>query len=181
MGNRTVAESPLVTIGVVQKAFNSLIGIVEGIVIDAAVNDREIDVLRQWVGTYQEFRGHQPFAELLPLLEQVLFERRLTEDERQDILWLCEKLSSADYLDRAQRDLQRLQALLAGIIADDVVSAEELAGLSGWMAEHEHLRRHWPYEEVSAIISRTMVDHRVDPEELESLKQFFSLFVPQRG
>jgi len=170
--------STFTSLSTLQKAFNSLIGIIEGIVIDGAINDKEISVLREWVTGYDHFRTKHPFNELFPLVEQVLYERVMTEDERQDILWLCEKLSSEEYADKAVKDLQRLQAMLAGIIADGIITEEELTGLTAWLRDHEHLRNAWPYDQVYTIVAAVMSDKHIDTEEQKILQQFFTVFIP---
>lgn len=169
---------PFASRSTLQKAFSSLIGIIEGIVIDAAVNDKEVGALREWVKNYEPFRPRHPFNELFPLVEQVLYERVLTEDERQDILWLCEKLSAEEYLDKAAKDLDRLQALLSGILADGVITEVELEGLTGWMKEHEHLQSMWPYEQIQTIVAAVMSDKRIDEQEQNILREFFINFAP---
>jgi hypothetical protein len=124
------------------------------------------------------YRRLRPFNELLPLVEYVVNERSLSEDARQDVLWSCEKLSSEEYLAKTSKDLQRLHALLGGIVADGVVTPEELTGLAGWLKEHEHLRNYWPYAEVTAIVGAVMKDRRIDAEEQKALQQFFTGFIP---
>jgi hypothetical protein len=172
--------APTVSRATLLKAFHSLIGIIEGIVIDGTVNEREIRVLREWASDFEPYRRLRPFNELLPLVEYVVNERSLSEDARQDILWSCEKLSSEVYLDRTSKDLQRLHALLGGIAADGIVTAEELTGLAGWLKEHDHLLNYWPYAEVTAIVNTVMADRRIDAEEQKAIQQFFAGFIPQQ-
>lgn len=174
--SESVHANPFASKKDLQKAFTSLVGIVEGIVIDAAVNEKEIGALRDWVSTYEPFRPKHPFNEVFPLIEQVLYERHLTEDERQDILWLCEKLSSEEFLDKTVRDMQRLHALLKGIMADGVITETELTGLKEWMQQHEHLRKSRHYEQIETIVAAVMSDRKVDAQEQKVLQDFFASF-----
>ena len=158
------------------KTINTLLGIIEGISIDARINVREIQFLQEWVNEHQEVAERHPFNELVPVVEEALEDGILSEDEHQDIVWLCEKLTSKEYFDRVTVDLQRLHAIMDGILADGVVTEEELEGLSFWLSEHTHLTKCYPYDEVDSIIIEVMADKTIDAEEQKMLHQLFSEF-----
>ena len=122
------------------KSINSLLGIIEGISIDGHINELEISYLRLWLTEHQELRRLHPFNEFVPRVEAALADGVLDAEEREDILWLCERLRSQKFYDRTTADLQRLHAILGGIVADTRISEEELRGLSDWMEEHPHLK-----------------------------------------
>ena len=159
------------------KAVNSLLGLVEGIAVDSKVNDAELGLLVQWVRENQEYAARHPFTELLPVLSEVLADGILTDEERSDLVWLCERLRSSDYYDVVTADMQRLHALVAGIAADGVISEDELRGLSAWLVEREHLRRCWPYDEIDGLVTGALADGKVDPREQQILLAFFSEFL----
>jgi len=159
------------------KSINTLIGVVEGISIDAKINDSEIEFLRQWVEEHQDIKNQHPFNELLPVVAEALTDGKITEDERDDILYLCEKLTSKEYYDRITTDLQKLHAIMGGIVGDGVVTEEELKGLSAWINQHEHLKKCYPYDEACTIISSVMADNKIDPDEQKQLRQLFSEFI----
>ena len=152
-------------------------GIIEGIAIDARINVREIEFLYEWVSEHQEVRKQHPFNELIPVVEEALEDGILSEDEQQNIVWLCEKLTSQEYFDRVTVDLQRLHAIMGGILADGVVTEKELEGLSFWLSEHAHLKKCYPYDEVDSIILDVMADKTIDAEEQEMLRRLFSEFI----
>lgn len=159
------------------KSINSLLGLVEGISIDGKINDDEVHFLNLWLDDHRDVQSRHPFNELLPVVEEAIADGVLSEQERQDILWLCERLCSTEFFDQTTADLQRLHALLGGIAADCVITEDELEGLSQWLADHEHLRTCWPYDEVDSIVTAVLADHRIDPEEHKMLMSFFSEFV----
>lgn len=64
----------------------------------------------------------------MPVVRAALADGVLTEEEREDILWLCQQLTSTGYCDQVTADLQRLHALLGAILADGVVTEAELQG-----------------------------------------------------
>ncbi len=160
-----------------EKAVNSLLGLIEGVSIDGVINDAEIRFIRSWLDENRELEHYHPFNELMPVVDMAIADGILSEDERLNILWLCERLQSSSYFDLATADMQRLHALLAGIIADGEVTENELRGLSNWLSDHEHLKTCWPYEEIESVITAVLRDGKIDNEEHELLQNFFSEFV----
>jgi hypothetical protein len=160
------------------KAINSLLGIVEGIAIDAKINAKELKYLHDWIDAQRSVAHRHPFNELVPVVENALHDGVLTVEEKADILWLCERLSGdkAQYFDAITGDLQRLHALLAGVAADAVISPDEVSGLSQWLEQHEQMRTCWPYDEVDALVTAALRDRKIDREEHEQLLHFFSEF-----
>lgn len=159
------------------KSINSLIGIVEGIAIDGSINTSELGFLRLWLNDHTELQDRHPYNELVPVVLQAVADGVLSLDEREDILWLCERLRSTDYYDKTTADLQRLHALVGGIVADGIITETELRGLSAWLADHEHLKTCWPYDEIDSLITAVMADKKIDEQEHKMLKDFFSEFV----
>ena len=160
------------------KAVKSLAGIIEGISIDAQISKREISFLSNWVHECEDVKNRHPFNELIPVVEEALVDHILTEDEKLDIIWLCDKLSSkGDFYDRVTNDIQRLHGILGGILADGVVTERELKGLSEWLMVHEELKTCWPYDEIDSIVTAVMGDQRIDEREQRTLQLLFSEFV----
>lgn len=159
------------------KSINSLLGIVEGISVDSIINGTEVEFLTLWLQEHKELIGRHPYNELLPVVENAISDGVITAEEKQDILWLCEKLSSTEFFDDVTADLQRLHAMLAGVAADGVISEVELKGLSDWLADHEHLMTCWPYEEVGSLITAVLADRKIDAKEHQLLQEFFGEFV----
>lgn len=160
-----------------EKAINSLIGIVEGISADGRINTTEIGFLENWLNEHQELRGRHPFNELIPVVERALDDGVLSGEEREDILWLSERLRSTEYYDRVTADIQRLHAMVGAIAADGRVIEEELRGLSNWLAEHDHLKTCWPYDEIDSLVTKIMSDGKIDDDEHRIVQGFFSEFI----
>jgi len=159
------------------KAINSLVGLVEGVAIDGSINPDEIGFLSMWLRENADLRNRHPLNELMPVVEEAVADGIFTDDERQDVLWLCEKLRSTEYFDATTADIQRLHALMAGITADGVITEAELRGLSDWLAEHDQLKACWPYDEVDSLVTTVLADGRIDASEHKLLQNFFSEFV----
>ena len=160
-----------------EKSVNSLLGIIEGISIDGAINASEYSFLRLWLSEHAELQDRHPFNELVPVVRAAMADGVLTKDEQEDIIWLCERLRSTEYYDKTTADLQRLHAMLGGIVADGHISEEELRGLSSWLEDHEHLKTCWPYDEIGSLITAVLADKKIDEQEHKMLKEFFSEFI----
>ncbi|MFC7418382.1 BRCT domain-containing protein [Iodobacter arcticus] len=160
-----------------EKSINSLLGIVEGIAIDSSINASELSFLDLWLSEHSDLRGRHPYTELIPVIQAAIVDGVLAKDEHDDIVWLCEKLCSTEFFNKTTADLQRLHAILAGVVADEIISEAELYGLSAWLQEHEHLRTCWPYDEIDSLIIEVMRDKKIDEEEQVLLRCFFSEFI----
>lgn len=159
------------------KTINSLSGLIEGIAIDSLINDREINFLKTWADGHHINADKHPFNEILPVLYQALTDGIVTQEEKDDILWLCKKVTSSEYFDAATRDMQRLHALLAGVTADKTILLSELTGIRSWLHEHEHLKKCWPYDEVESLIAAVTEDKMISAEEHKMLMGFFRQFL----
>jgi hypothetical protein len=160
------------------KAINTLLGILEGIAADKTVTTQEWELLAKWVDENQSLTDRHPYNEIIPVLIDAMTDGRISEEEHQDLIWLCNQLRSQEYYDQITADLQRLQAILAAIAADGVVSEAEVEKLSEWLEDHTDLRACWPFDEVDSLITSVMQDRKIDPEEQKMLLEFFQSFAP---
>ncbi|ROZ63435.1 BRCT domain-containing protein [Ramlibacter sp. WS9] len=158
------------------KSINSLVGIVEGVAIDGAINHSEVSFLRMWFDEHVELQNCHPYTELVPVVSSAISDGVLTHEEREDILWLCERMASTEYYDQVTADLQRLHAVVGGIASDGIVTEAELRGLSAWLDDHEHLKSCWPYDEVASLVTAVLADGKISPQEQSMLRDFFSEF-----
>ena len=94
-----------------EKSVNSLLGLIEGISVDGSINASELGFLGLWLSDHTELQDRHPFNELVPVVQAALTDGVLTQDERDDITWLCERLRSTEYFDKTTADLQRLPPL----------------------------------------------------------------------
>lgn len=159
------------------KSVNSLLGLLEGIAVDGQITPGEVAVLRMWLADHADVAHKHPFDELTAAVAAAVRDGMLEEDERQDLTWLCEKLRSTEFYDMVTADLQRLHAMVGGIAADGEISVDEMRGLSEWLAEHEHLKTCWPYDEIEALTTKVLADRRIDGTEHRLLMEFFTEFL----
>jgi hypothetical protein len=165
-----------------EKSINTLFGLVQGIAADGHVNRQELAELTRWVSRHRQYVNLHPFSEVIPVLQTVLADGIVDDDEIADLLWLTERLAKDDaYWDDVTADMQELQGLLHGILADERITEVELTQLSAWIDNKCHLRSCWPYDELESIIASVMKDGVVDDQEHEALMQFFGEFAAATG
>lgn len=160
------------------KEVKSLVGIIEGITIDQKLNEKELTFLTEWIQENQELRDRHPFNELLPVVHAAFQDLVVTDEEKSDLIWLCDKLTkTTDFYDQVTSDIQRLHGVLGGIIADGKITESELLGLTEWLTQHEHLKTRWPYDEIDSAITGVMADGIIDEAEHKMLTSLFADFI----
>ena len=153
-----------------------MLHILEGIAADQTVTSKEWELLANWVSENKSLASRHPYNELVPPVLTAMEDRVLSEEEREDMTWLCTQLRSNEYYSLVTQDIQRLQQILSTIASDGAVAEAEIEQLSMWLAEREHLRQCWPYEEMDSLLTTTMQDQCIDPKEQKSLLEFCSSF-----
>lgn len=166
----------------IDRAMHTLEGLVSGIAIDFKVNDKELSALTGWIASYRQYANRHPFNEVIGRLNEILADGILDDDEKADILWLCNKFSTENsFFSQVSSDMQRLQGILSGIAADGKITVAELKGLNEWLYEHEHLKTCWPYDELEALIIAVLKDGVIDDAEHAALLAFFREFTIAPG
>lgn len=164
------------------KAIHTLAGMLEGITADGDVTPAELRVLSGWLYQHQEFIHRHPFNEIIPVLSKALEDRHLTKEEQDDLIWLCQRLSTEQgYYDAVTADMQQLHGIMAGVSFDGRITKEELLGVRSWMDDHEHLKTLWPYDELDALIMTVLADGKIDAAEHKELLAFFADFAKTTG
>ncbi|MES2260457.1 MAG: hypothetical protein V4724_18190 [Pseudomonadota bacterium] len=161
-----------------QESINVLQGIIEGICIDGTVNLAELGLLLRWLDQHAGFRTRAPYNELISLIKGALSDGRFLASERDDILRLCERVRGQH--DNTAADLQRLQIIIAAIVADAAVTQDELRGLAGWLEQHRHLARCWPYDDIASLVADALAHGSMDAHAQQSLKNLLMEFAPAR-
>ena len=160
------------------KAFNSLRGIVDGISLDNKINQKEIDELDKWCDKHEFLANKNPFNDLITNIQVIISDNIITEEEIKGMKWLCNRFEDGfDFYDKFTSDLQRLQGICHGILADGIVEEDEVTALNDWLNSHEHLSTYYPYDELTSLITEVLEDGIVDEEEKKLLKKYFNEFV----
>ena len=160
------------------KAFNSLRGIIQGIAIDGQVNQKEIVELERWCEKHEFLAAKNPFNDLITNIQVIISDQEVTEEEIKDMEWMCDKFADGfGYYDAYTSDLQILQGICHGILADGVVQDHEIVELEKWLSENDHLATYYPYDEIFSLISKVLADGKVEESEKQLLMRYFNEFV----
>lgn len=160
------------------KAISSLKGILLGINLDGEVNEREINELQKWATAHDTLIGRNPFNEFMTIITEAVENKIPSKETIEDLYWLCHKYERDNYYyNPITSDLQTLQGLCHGILADGVINDQEIIDLNKWLEENEHLNTYYPYDEIRSLILSVLSDHKIDDEERLVLKAYFKEFV----
>lgn len=162
----------------IDKAVYTLTGLLRGISIDDELNAPEIAEVLNWCNEYRQLVNRAPFNELIPKLDEVMADGVIDSEELEDLLWVCKNLSpESEFYDDITHEVQILQGMLHGIMADDHVSMKETTELQKWIDDHSHLKGTYPYDELESLLMSVLADGVIDDEEQEVLKKFFEDFI----
>jgi|SRR5690554_691958 len=160
------------------KAINSLKGILLGINLDKVVNSNEINELKNWVKKHHELVLRNPFREFMLIIDSISEEDLGLTETIEDLFWLCQKYEGDNYYYNAvTTDLQTLQGLCHGILADGEITDREIFDLDKWLDDNEHLNTYYPYDEIRSLVLSIVSDGKVTEDERLVLKAYFSQFV----
>lgn len=160
------------------KAISTLKGILLGINFDRHINEKEINELKLWVNEYNYLIDKNPFNEFMNLINETLSNRIELSETIEDLFWLCQKYEGDNYYYNAlTSDLQVLQGICHGILADGIINEKEIIDLSNWLDENEHLNTYYPYDEIRSLILSILSDKKIDDEEKLVLQAYFNQFI----
>jgi NAD-dependent DNA ligase len=159
------------------KAIHTFEGILRGIALDSQLNEKELKELVRWKNEQMEYSRTHPFSEIIPKVQAALKDGIVTTEEQQDLLWLCNNLKTDSiYYNALTSDMQKLQGLLHGLMADGTLTDEEVRKLSEWTTENEHLRGCYPFDELDSVLTSALSDGKIDANEKQLLKDFIDDF-----
>lgn len=160
------------------KAINSLKGILLGINSDGQINAKEIEELDRWVIEHNHLINRNPFNEFLSLIQNRISNKIPSSEAIEDLFWLCQKYEGDNYYySGVTSDLQILQGICHGILADGEINDHEIFDLHNWLQTNEHLNTYYPYDEIRSLILSVVADKVIDDQERTVLKAYFNQFV----
>jgi hypothetical protein len=160
------------------KAINSLKGLLLGISLDKEVHDSEIIELNKWVEKHKALIQKNPFREFMQIIQLSINNGIPNNEVIEDLYWLCQKYEEGNYYYNAvTADLQTLQGICHGILADGKINDKEIYDLNKWLGQNEHLTTYYPYDELRSLLLSITSDYKVDEEERLVLQAYFNQFV----
>jgi len=164
-----------------EKAFNTLNGIIKGINIDGIINDSEVTELDNWWKVNYDLVDREPFNQLIPFVKQICSDKKITEDEYNDLVWLITQINSNNsYYDVVTAKIQELEGIFHGILADNTITDDEITNLKDWLFDNEDLIGIYPFDEIEALLIGITNDGIVTDKERNYLKLFFSEFIDSK-
>jgi NAD-dependent DNA ligase len=161
----------------INQNLNTFLGIIEGIAIDRTLNPREIDFIKTYMSENEYLFSKHPLNEIGAFCKHSISSGIVTNEMHDDIISLCRRLKSTDYYSAFTGQIQILNGILGGIVADNEISANELMGLRNWLDENSILRGTWPFEDISSLITATLRDGKISEEESIELRRYFAQFI----
>lgn len=160
------------------KAIFTLKGILLGINLDGEVTPEEVNELSKWAIEHNFLINKNPFNEFMSLIIEATNNNIPTKEAIQDLYWLSQKYEADTYyFNGLTSDLQLLQGICHGILADGILNDTEIRNLNTWLKSNRHLKSYYPYDEIRLLLSRIMEDKKIDDEERLLLKALLSQFV----
>lgn len=161
----------------IDKSMHTLEGILRGIDIDSEINPAEVKDLAAWTSAHQELIVWHPYSEILPVIMSGLEDGILTSDELEDIRWVTRNYTTdREYYDCVTSDLQRLHGIIHGVLADGVMTDQEIIGLKAWLKDHDHLLGTYPFDEIEAVLIGITADGKITEDERQYATAFLSQF-----
>lgn len=146
--------------------------------IDQKLNEKEANEIRFWLQATKGFQKNGIYREIDLILERALKLGKFDEEDRKDLLYICERYQTPNPLFTSlQRDIQVLHGILHGVLADNQITIEEAQALKQWLFQNEQLSTVYPYDELVSLLTSILKDGKIDPEELAILQIFLAEFV----
>jgi len=166
-----------------EKDLNILKGILFGIKADSLVNQREIGLVKDWIDAVRDFEKYFPYRVFIENLRKVIADDIITEDEAEDLQWLCEQYldKKNPYYNIITSATQQLTGIISGITADGKVNNEELSYLNDWLNENKYLSNTWLFDEVTKIINKVVEDGYFSAESEKQLLNISSIILSDLG
>lgn len=160
------------------KAINSLKGILLGINLDKQVNEKEIKELKEWAKNHRSLINRNPFKEFMTIIDETVSNNIPATETIEDLFWLCQKYEDDNYYYNAvTTDLQTLQGICHGILADGIINEKEIRDLEEWLEQNTHLNTYYPYDEIRSLMLSILSDGIIEEEEILILKAYLNQFV----
>lgn len=165
-----------------QKALNTLHGIITGIAFDKSINIQEISELANWCNLQRDYIKQPPFNKIIPYVEEILANGELSRETYGNILGYCEQYAdNLDSQDIETHDIQELHGIIHGILSDNVINSHEVKSLYHWLKDHKNLTGTYPYDEIYCVVCEVLEDWSVSEEETLRLKALLGNFVDTRN
>lgn len=157
------------------KLFANLISIIDGILADGVVNEREILYLDTWLLEAKQIINNGVIKSLSARVSDILVDGVVTEKERSELKKHLNQIQH-EILDipdvdfySSESDLHLLSGLCKGLIADRNLNDQEIKYLDWWITQNGSLKSNYPGLELYVLVKDILNDGIITPEESSKL------------
>lgn len=157
------------------KLFANLISIIDGVLSDSELSDSEILYITTWLSDSEQIANNAFVMLLQERISRVLDDGVITLDERKelkqtllDVQRAIMDMPSID-LYSIESDINLLNGLCKGIVADRQLGIEEINYLEWWLTQNGMLKRNYPGRHLYELVKTIKEDGIIDQSESELL------------
>lgn len=157
------------------KLFANLISIIDGIVADGVVCDEEVLYLDTWLLEANQIIKNGIIKGLSARVSTILADRVITQDEKEllksHLIEIQREILDIPDIDlySIESDVHLLNGLCKGLIADKVLSEDEIRYLDWWLTQNGALKNNYPGKELYILIKDILQDGVITKEESATL------------
>lgn len=155
------------------KSINNLYGIIQGIVSDQVINDKEISYLRKWAEDNRINKQYKAFNTILSKLDEILEDGIISNYEKQELMAITQSIKKSRFYNESTLALQVLNGFIEGIVSDEEIKIEEIKSLQQWLHENEYLTGVYPYDKVLYNVNKVLEDGILTVQEKAELNNLF--------
>jgi len=165
------------------KLVNNLVGILDGIVADSRVDEREVVYLDAWIREAGELEGNWAFDELQRQIETVLDDGYISLNELEHLKTILPGLRDAlialPFVDfySEESDKLLLEGLCKGVMANRVLTDAEIHYANWWLEQNGMLKSRFPGKELYLMMEKILQDGVITDSERQELAATINLYI----
>lgn len=164
------------------KAFANLISIIDGLLSDGNVDQKEILYLDTWLLETDEISDNYCVKAIRRRISDILADGIIDDTEikflKADLIKIQKDLIDLPYLklDSIESDRHLLEGLCKGVLANNQLNDSEIKYLKWFLSVNGALKNNYPGKELYTLVEDILRDGIITDEERESLKQALASF-----
>lgn len=153
----------------IEKAINSLHGIMLGITADNKLKPAEQAFLDLWLKTHAEVSDDPDMIDIVDVLNDVLADGVI--DEYEDLFSLINDVNDIREFNEpgSHNKINQLLGLLLGISADDEINEKEIYSLVNWLDTNQLIVEQWPASIIASKLDDILEDGIITEDEKKDL------------
>lgn len=163
----------------VERAIETLHGILSGIASDYKLSDMELVRLHQWLNLHESLQWCDVFKEARELIAAMLEDDVIDLDERNEFIEWCQKWidHESPYEITLTQAVRRLHGFIHAIACDGEITDTEIVDLNDWIQDFNHVRTYWPFSETFSLLEKILADGTIEDSERVEFSRFCEGFI----